>query len=149
MLSALAGAAPPTRRMRPLSTTITWLAAAVPVSGSMRRPARIAMGWAARVDRTHSERSTGTVPVGQAIRLPCATGRRIATLSFLRMDRHREVVVAGVGEAKSDAALGVEGHGGGAVDAGEHPTGGQAHEIQGPAQRARPDQLTVTDKVAF
>src|SRR5215472_1934517 len=128
MVSALAGAAPPMRRIRPFSTTINWLAADVPVSGSMRRPARTAMGWAERAE---------------------ARERKERSLPLFCMDSHREVVVAEVGEAKSDAALGVEGHGGGAVDAGEHPTGGQAHEIQGTAQRARPDQLTVADEVSF
>ncbi|MGE5832960.1 MAG: hypothetical protein ACM4AI_00640 [Acidobacteriota bacterium] len=61
MTSAPAGIAtsPPTAVNLPPSTRITWLALAVPVSGSISRPARIAVTWALRAGVKKSRATTG------------------------------------------------------------------------------------------
>src|SRR5262249_25363511 len=160
--SAFAGAAPPMREIRPFSTTINWLGAAVPVSGSINRPARIAMGWAARLSAENINAHT----VGQAIAFrglsarghpypptpPDRPQKAMACpteLSLLRMNRHRQIVVPGVGESQGHAPFAIETHDRGAVETGHHPTRGQRHIIQRAPQRSRPHQLAVADEVSL
>src|ERR1041385_4921584 len=125
MTSAPAGTSVPMRVKRPLSTTITWLGEAAPVAGSMRRPARMAMVWAGRERAEKSKRQNAQAwrPALRAA-LPC-----------FRMDGHRKIVISDVGEAECDAAFGIESDDRGAVEAGQHPAGGEGNVIERAADR--------------